>query len=83
MAKLTLHIPDELVEAAKNEAANRSVSLSKLVSDFFRALSSTEGRSPPEEPELGPITSSLYGCLDSAVEHTREDYMNYLEKKHS
>ena len=77
MAKLTLHVPDDLVAAAKNEAKSREVSVSKLVSDYFRNFTHKQ---EDELKELGPLTRSLIGCIP---EGTSEDYLDYLEKKHS
>ncbi len=81
MAKLTLHVPEELVAAAKREAASRHVSVSKLVTDFFRNLA-TPNRSgqPALDSNLAPRTQRLAGCIPSAE---LEDYIDYLEEKHS
>ena len=80
MAKLTLHVSDRLVAAAKREAASRRTSVSRLVSDYFRAFSATT--SSGLRPGLPPITASLVGCIRSADED-RESYVDYLELKHS
>ena len=37
MPKLTLHVAEPLIAAAKSAAEARRVSMSKLVSDFFAA----------------------------------------------
>ncbi len=80
MSKLTLHVDENLIAAAKEEAAGRQVSVSKLVSDFFRVLSvkhnSKSGDSVP------PITQSLLGCIPDA-DADKEAYVDYLEKKYS
>jgi hypothetical protein len=81
MAKLTLHVPEELVAAAKMEAAARQVSVSKLVSDFFRNLASqTRDSADTDEGDLAPRTRRLAGCIPSAE---IKDYIDYLEEKHS
>jgi len=80
MAKLTLHVPDELVAAAKSEAAERHVSVSKLVSDFFRNLATQKGGPAMDDSGLAPRTKRLAGCIPSAE---IEDYIDYLEKKHA
>ncbi|MEM9478962.1 MAG: DUF6364 family protein [Verrucomicrobiota bacterium] len=79
MAKLTLHVPEELVAAAKSEAAARKVSVSKLVSDFFRHLAQ-RGNGPEDDHQLAPRTQRLAGCIPDA---DVEEYVDYLEKKHS
>jgi len=80
MAKLTLHVSEELVVAAKSEAAARQVSVSKLVSDFFRNLASRKGGPPGKDARLAPRTRRLAGCIPSA---DTEDYIDHLEEKHS
>ncbi|MCB1062360.1 MAG: hypothetical protein KDN20_05480 [Verrucomicrobiae bacterium] len=79
MAKLTLHVPDELVAAAKTEAAARQTSVSKLVSDFFRNLAAKSPLPPTDDSELAPHTRRLAGCVPDA---DTEDYIDYLEEKH-
>ncbi len=80
MAKLTLHVPEELVAAARSEAAARCVSVSKLVTDFFRNLANRKRGSANNENMLAPRTRRLAGCIPSAE---IEGYIEYLEKKHS
>ena len=80
MAKLTLHVPDSLIAAAKREAASRRTSVSKLVSDYFRAFGPEAGDGPAGP--LPPVTASLVGCIRGA-DAERETYIDYLERKHS
>ena len=85
MSKLTLHVDDHLIAAAKKEASARRTSLSKLVSDYFRVLSATSlGKSG--QVSLPPITASLLGCIrgaDSSVNDPMKAYWDYLEDKHT
>lgn len=81
MSKLTLHVPEELVTAAKAEAASRRVSVSKLVSDYFACLAANRGRSTKDAVrDLAPRTSRLAGCIPDA---DVESYIGHLERKHS
>jgi hypothetical protein len=83
MAKLTLHVPEELVSKVKKEAACRQVSVSKLVTDFFRSLDSKEPSVEPRtgsEPELAPRTKRLTECLNSG---SLGEYEDYLKQKYS
>lgn len=82
MSKLTLHVPNDLVAAAKQEAAERSVSVSKLVSDFFASLAKKNASTDIELDDLAPRTRRLAGCI-SESDSGKEDYIDYLEKKHS
>lgn len=79
MSKLTLHVPDELVTAAKKEAMARDTSVSKMVSDYFRTLEAAE---PSDAKCFSPITSSLIGCIRGAKD-VEKSYVDYLERKHS
>lgn len=80
MAKLTLHVPEKLVAAAKVEAATRHISVSKLVTDFFRSLAHRNQDGLPDlDGDLAPKTQKLAGCIPSAEV---EDYIDYLEEKH-
>ena len=80
MAKRTLHVPEELIAAAKSEAAARDVSVSKLVTEFFRFLANRKAGSENNDTSLAPRTRRLLGCIPSAE---IQDYIDYLEKKHS
>jgi len=80
MGKLTLHVPDDLVAAAKREAASRRTSVSKLVSDYFRAFRGVSAREA--SGPLPPLTASLVGCIRGA-DADRTSYIDYLERKHS
>lgn len=82
MSKLTLHVPEDLVTAAKTEAAARRVSVSKLVSDFFASLAANKPAADHEIGRLAPRTRRLAGCI-SRTDADIEDYIDHLEKKHS
>ena len=85
MSKLTLHVDDHLIRAAKEEASARRTSVSKLVSDYFRVLSARSlGQSG--QVSLPPVTASLLGCIqgaDSSVDDPMKSYLDYLEDKHT
>ena len=76
--KLTLRLEDHLIEQAKYYAAQSGKSVSQIVSDYFKLLTSpgTQALSPST-----PITTSLRGLLrDSKL--GEKDYKRYLEEKH-
>jgi len=80
MAKLTLHVPDPLIAAAKREAELRKTSVSKLVGDYFRIFASVGAAGNLEA--LPPVTASLVGCIQGA-DDDRNAYVDHLEQKHS
>ena len=85
MSKLTLHVDDHLIRAAKEEASARHTSVSKLVSDYFRVLSARPADKAEQLP-LPPITASLLGCIrgaGSGAEDPIKAYVDYLEDKHT
>ena len=80
MGKLTLHVDDELIIAAKDEASVRNTSVSKMVSDFFLILSADGG--DDKIVGLPPVTESLLGSIRGS-DTEKSDYIDFLEEKHS
>jgi hypothetical protein len=76
--KLTLRLEDHLIEQAKSYAAQAGKSVSQIVSDYFKLLTSQKRKVSSPSP---PITQSLRGLLrDSKLDE--KDYKKYLEEKH-
>jgi len=76
--KLTLRLEDHLIERAKSYAAEAGKSVSQIVADYFKLLTSqtTEASLPST-----PVTQSLRGLLrESKLDE--KDYKKYLEEKH-
>ena len=76
--KLTLRLEDQLIEQAKSYAAHAGKSVSQIVADYFKLLTSEKIRSASNST---PVTQSLRGLLrESKLDE--EDYKKYLEEKH-
>lgn len=76
--KLTLRLEDHLIEQAKIYAAQAGKSVSQVVADYFRLLTSQK---PQTVSPSSPITQSLRGLLrESKLDEN--DYRAYLEEKH-
>ncbi|MGB8353328.1 MAG: DUF6364 family protein [Chthoniobacteraceae bacterium] len=75
--KLTLRLDEHLIGQAKKEARKRGTSVSKMVANYFRGISSHK---KPDGP-LPPITTSLLGSLRGSKKG-REDYRRHLEEKY-
>jgi hypothetical protein len=76
--KLTLRLENQLIDQAKLYAAQAGKSLSQLVADYFKLLTSEKNRSASPST---PITQSLRGLLrESNLDEN--DYKKYLEGKH-
>ncbi|MBS1258297.1 MAG: hypothetical protein MAG551_01354 [Candidatus Scalindua arabica] len=58
--KLTLTIDDNIISEAKKYAAQRRISLSKLVEFYFSSLTSSATK---KAEKLPPVTSALYGMV--------------------
>ncbi|MGI9175026.1 MAG: DUF6364 family protein [Rhodothermales bacterium] len=87
--KLTLRLERDLIEAAKQYAEARGTSVSKLVSDYFDALTRTAGAAPADEDwkaSLSPAVRRLVGLARPAAGQAAtdaDDYDRYREEKHS
>jgi hypothetical protein len=58
--KLTLRLEDQLIEQAKSYAAHEGKSVSQIVADYFKILTTDKIRSVSSSP---PVTQSLRGLL--------------------
>ncbi len=75
-SKLTLRLDNSLIQQAKIYAKKHDKSLSKVVADYFKALTND-----PKLPSPTPITQSLIGILD-ANKIGKSDYKKHLEDKY-
>ena len=77
--KLTLRLEEQLIEQAKSYAARSGKSISQVVSDYFKVLTSPPDQQQPRQSP--PITRSLRGLLRNS-QLDEDDYKQYLEEKH-
>ena len=77
-SKLTLRMEEQLIEQAKSYAAHAGKSLSRVVADYFRLVTSERRVSNTNST---PLTQSLRGVL-SGVTLDDKDYRKYLEDKY-
>lgn len=82
-SKLTLRVDADLIMQAKKVAGERGTSVSRLVTDYLRAL--THERS--DSSSLGglpPVTASLVGSLSDGdtTADPKQAYREFLESKH-
>jgi len=76
--KLTLRLEDQLIEQAKSYAAQAGKSVSQIVAEYFKLLTTQKVKT--NVPST-PITQSLRGLLrESKLDEN--DYRAYLEEKH-
>jgi antitoxin component of RelBE/YafQ-DinJ toxin-antitoxin module len=82
--KLTLRLDEEAIERAKQYAARRGTSVSKLVQRFFERLDEDETQKDSPSVEDSELVASLRGLLADAGEHVDEDdYYDHLWEKHA
>ena len=78
MAKLTLSIDEAVVGPAKEYAAARGTSVSRLVEDYLRLVA----RDPEAGDEIPtPVLARWRGVMEGSRVDGR-DYRRYLEKKY-
>ena len=76
--KLTLRLEEQLIEQAKAYATHSGKSISQIVADYFKLLTSIPDKPAPQPL---PLTKSLRGLLrESKLDE--EDYKKHLEEKH-
>ena len=76
--KLTLRLEDQLIEQAKSYAAQAGKSVSQIVAEYFKLLTSQKVQS---NSPATPVTQSLRGLLrESKLDE--KDFKRYLEEKH-
>ena len=78
MAKLTLSVEEAVVGRAKEYAAARGTSVSRLVEDYLRLIAEDPDH---REKAATPVLTRWRGALEGSRVDGR-DYRRYLEKKY-
>lgn len=73
--KLTIRLPQDLLEGAKRYARENNTSLTRLVSSYLRQIADQN-----DPLANAPIVQRLAGTLSQDI--SREDYHEYLEGKY-
>lgn len=78
--KLTLRMDEKLIKNAKKVAGSRKVSLSRMVSDYFKYISTQQKKEFVESPVL----SEIAGILPSKHEKKKilDKYKRHIEGKY-
>ena len=79
-SKLTLRVDEKLIRNAKRIAKSRRVSLSRMVSDYFKSIAVYQ----KEESIESPILSEISGILPSKVDNKKllKSYKKHIEDKY-
>jgi len=81
-SKLTLKLNDNSIEKAKFFAAERGISLSSMVENFFDSITMTY-TPEPDYPAYSPLVRELSGIISLADDFDyKADYTGYLESKY-
>jgi len=78
--KLTLRLDEKLIKNAKQAARSRKVSLSRMVSDYFKSISAHQKKELIESP----ILSEIAGILPSKADNKKllKSYKKHIEDKY-
>jgi len=78
--KLTLSLDNSVIEKAKDYAQNKKKSLSQMVENYFRFITS---ETQNEENKIAPIIEELTGSIKISNNFVYEDVkINYLKNKY-
>ena len=78
--KLTLSVDDIVIERAKAYAEDNNESLSKLVENYFRLLTTSREK---KEHEISPLVRDLMGSIDVPKEFDyKKAKYEYLESRY-
>ncbi|MBU4485523.1 MAG: hypothetical protein KKD38_01215 [Candidatus Delongbacteria bacterium] len=76
--KLTLLLDDDVIKKAKDYSKSNETSLSKLVEEYFKALSEIQQK---HKVKTSTIVSEIAGILKVA-KISEDDYTDYLIEKY-
>ena len=80
-SKLTLKLNTNSILKAKNYVAQKGISLSKLVEDFFDGITSDSDST--ETTSYSPLIKELSGIITLSDENDyKNEYENYLREKY-
>ena len=78
--KLTLSLDNSVIEKAKDYAQNKKKSLSQMVENYYRFITS---ETQNEENKIAPIIEELTGSIKISNNFVYEDVkINYLKNKY-
>ncbi len=77
-SKLTLKLNESVINQAKQYAEANNISLSKLIENYLRAIT-TENK---ENTKISPLVESLTGVIKLDEDDYRKDYTDFLHKKY-
>ena len=80
-SKLTLKLDREIIERAKQYAADKKMSLSRLIENYLNAV--TSGKNLEKDIEVSPFVKSLSTGVKLPADYDyKKDRGEYLENKY-
>lgn len=80
--KLTLKLNENVIERAKKYASDKKVSLSRLIENYLNSLTREQSDDFEISPFVKSISSGKSIPADLDWKDLREDYTEFLDKKH-
>ncbi len=78
--KLTLKLNQEIIEKAKNYAAEKKLSLSRLIENYLNSLTSDKTK---DDFEISPFVKSFSSGIKIPTDYDyKKDRADYLEEKY-
>jgi len=77
--KLTLNLDRVIIEEAKFYAKENQMSLSKLIENYLKALTTTSSKTG----KISPLVESLTGVIPDEQIDINQTYFDYSTKKYS
>ena len=78
--KLTLRLDDTIIKKVKKTARNKGVSLSRMVEDYFKAVTDQGAQEVRESQVLYEVSGVLSGKYDATQLHV--GYRKHLAEKY-
>lgn len=82
-AKLTLKLNEDVIIRAKRYAANRNQSLSRLIENYLDFITQDNSDNFEISPFVKSISTGKSIPIKADWKEMREDYIEYLDQKHS
>ena len=81
--KLTLKLNEESIKRAKAYVAQKGISLSKLIENFFDSITLANNLESPKNDFYSPLVKKLSGIIKTNDDlDVKDDYENYLMQKY-
>ena len=81
-SKLTLKLNEKVIDRAKKYASTKKLSLSRLIENYLDSLTQENNDDFEISPFVKSISSGKSIPADADWKTLREDYIEYLVKKH-